>query len=178
MQNGWQAQARAVASNQSPRSSPRRLLKLTVLLTPSFVARFSKSLMNLTQTVAFFSQRCYHRDRPRFYPTGVVRQSRWIRGEPGTLFFLPPSLHPRSSVSSALSDAWAFVHEQVNGLDRSWKRPPGLAAKLIDSKARNGNPSLSLSTLLQRWFHSSLLHDQGCTTSSTRCRIREKGRGT
>jgi hypothetical protein len=26
----------------------------------------------------------------------------------------------------------------VNGLDRSWQRPPGLAAKLVDSKASNG----------------------------------------
>ncbi|CAA6661610.1 unnamed protein product [Spirodela intermedia] len=31
-----------------------------------------------------------------------------------------------------------FAENLVNGLDRSWKRPPGLAAKLIDSKARNG----------------------------------------
>jgi hypothetical protein len=26
----------------------------------------------------------------------------------------------------------------VNGLDRSWKRPPGVAAKLINSRAANG----------------------------------------
>uniref|UniRef100_A0A1D1YWJ1 PsbP domain-containing protein 3, chloroplastic n=1 Tax=Anthurium amnicola TaxID=1678845 RepID=A0A1D1YWJ1_9ARAE len=32
----------------------------------------------------------------------------------------------------------AFAENLVNGLDRSWKRPPGLAAKLIDSKAANG----------------------------------------
>ena len=36
---------------------------------------------------------------------------------------------------------------QVNGLDRSWQRPPGLAAKLIDSKARNGYVSLTLTSL-------------------------------
>ncbi|XP_010932107.1 psbP domain-containing protein 3, chloroplastic isoform X2 [Elaeis guineensis] len=32
----------------------------------------------------------------------------------------------------------AFAESLVNGLDRSWKRPPGLAAKLINSKAANG----------------------------------------
>ncbi|XP_043708265.1 psbP domain-containing protein 3, chloroplastic [Telopea speciosissima] len=32
----------------------------------------------------------------------------------------------------------AFAENLVSGLDRSWQRPPGLAAKLIDSKASNG----------------------------------------
>ncbi|XP_077228052.1 photosystem II reaction center PsbP family protein [Tasmannia lanceolata] len=32
----------------------------------------------------------------------------------------------------------AFAESLVSGLDRSWQRPPGLAAKLIDSKAANG----------------------------------------
>ncbi|XP_010270561.1 PREDICTED: psbP domain-containing protein 3, chloroplastic isoform X2 [Nelumbo nucifera] len=32
----------------------------------------------------------------------------------------------------------AFAENLVNGLDRSWQRPPGLAAKLINSKAANG----------------------------------------
>ncbi|XP_026659702.2 psbP domain-containing protein 3, chloroplastic isoform X2 [Phoenix dactylifera] len=32
----------------------------------------------------------------------------------------------------------AFAETLVSGLDRSWKRPPGLAAKLINSKAANG----------------------------------------
>ncbi|XP_020110542.1 psbP domain-containing protein 3, chloroplastic isoform X2 [Ananas comosus] len=32
----------------------------------------------------------------------------------------------------------AFAESLVNGLDRSWQRPPGLAAKLVDSKAANG----------------------------------------
>lgn len=32
------------------------------------------------------------------------------------------------------------VHQlQVSGLDRSWQRPRGVAAKLIDCKAANGN---------------------------------------
>ncbi|XP_078438657.1 photosystem II reaction center PsbP family protein isoform X2 [Wolffia australiana] len=31
-----------------------------------------------------------------------------------------------------------FAESLVTGLDRSWRRPPGLAAKLIDSKAKNG----------------------------------------
>ncbi|KAM0941539.1 hypothetical protein DsansV1_C16g0139711 [Dioscorea sansibarensis] len=31
-----------------------------------------------------------------------------------------------------------FAENLVNGLDRSWRRPPGLAAKLIDAKAANG----------------------------------------
>ncbi|KAJ4966806.1 hypothetical protein NE237_018655 [Protea cynaroides] len=31
-----------------------------------------------------------------------------------------------------------FAENLVSGLDRSWKRPPGLAAKLINSKAANG----------------------------------------
>ncbi|PKA60380.1 PsbP domain-containing protein 3, chloroplastic [Apostasia shenzhenica] len=31
-----------------------------------------------------------------------------------------------------------FAENLVNGLDRSWQRPPGLAAKLINSKAANG----------------------------------------
>ncbi|KAL2242332.1 UNVERIFIED_CONTAM: PsbP domain-containing protein 3, chloroplastic [Sesamum indicum] len=32
----------------------------------------------------------------------------------------------------------AFAENLVGGLDRSWQRPPGVAAKLIDSKAANG----------------------------------------
>ncbi|KAJ6931752.1 hypothetical protein NC652_015054 [Populus alba x Populus x berolinensis] len=32
----------------------------------------------------------------------------------------------------------AFAETLVGGLDRSWQRPPGVAAKLIDSKAANG----------------------------------------
>ncbi|KAG9456634.1 hypothetical protein H6P81_001142 [Aristolochia fimbriata] len=32
----------------------------------------------------------------------------------------------------------AFAESLVNGLDRSWQRPPGVAAKLIDSRAKNG----------------------------------------
>ncbi|XP_073317834.1 psbP domain-containing protein 3, chloroplastic [Primulina huaijiensis] len=32
----------------------------------------------------------------------------------------------------------AFAESLVGGLDRSWQRPPGVAAKLIDSKASNG----------------------------------------
>ncbi|KZV52423.1 psbP domain-containing protein 3, chloroplastic [Dorcoceras hygrometricum] len=32
----------------------------------------------------------------------------------------------------------AFAESLVGGLDRSWQRPPGVAAKLIDSKATNG----------------------------------------
>ncbi|KAJ0987118.1 hypothetical protein J5N97_005474 [Dioscorea zingiberensis] len=31
-----------------------------------------------------------------------------------------------------------FAENLVTGLDRSWQRPPGVAAKLIDSKASNG----------------------------------------
>lgn len=33
---------------------------------------------------------------------------------------------------------------QVNGLDRSWQRPPGVAAKLIDCKNANGNMNIVL----------------------------------
>ncbi|GFP87195.1 psbp domain-containing protein 3 chloroplastic [Phtheirospermum japonicum] len=32
----------------------------------------------------------------------------------------------------------AFAETLIGGLDRSWQRPPGVAAKLIDSKAANG----------------------------------------
>lgn len=32
----------------------------------------------------------------------------------------------------------AFAESLVNGLDRSWQRPPGIAAKLIDCKAAKG----------------------------------------
>ncbi|XP_020596068.1 psbP domain-containing protein 3, chloroplastic isoform X2 [Phalaenopsis equestris] len=32
----------------------------------------------------------------------------------------------------------AFAETLVNGLDRSWQRPPGIAAKLINSSAANG----------------------------------------
>ncbi|XP_074279181.1 psbP domain-containing protein 3, chloroplastic [Silene latifolia] len=31
-----------------------------------------------------------------------------------------------------------FAESLVNGLDRSWQRPPGIAAKLVDCKAKNG----------------------------------------
>ncbi|KAJ1702547.1 hypothetical protein LUZ63_002326 [Rhynchospora breviuscula] len=31
-----------------------------------------------------------------------------------------------------------FAENLVNGLDRSWQRPPGLAAKLLDTKSTNG----------------------------------------
>lgn len=55
--------------------------------------------------------------------------------------------------------------KQVSGLDRSWQRPPGVAAKLIDCKASNGNiyiyiqPSIVQCNIamlaLQRWQCSS-----------------------
>ncbi|KAL2529812.1 PsbP domain-containing protein 3 [Forsythia ovata] len=32
----------------------------------------------------------------------------------------------------------AFAENLIGGLDRSWQRPPGVAAKLVDSKAANG----------------------------------------
>ncbi|CAN6453984.1 unnamed protein product [Victoria cruziana] len=32
----------------------------------------------------------------------------------------------------------AFAENLIGGLDRSWQRPPGVAAKLLDSKAKNG----------------------------------------
>ncbi|EPS73549.1 hypothetical protein M569_01209, partial [Genlisea aurea] len=32
----------------------------------------------------------------------------------------------------------AFAETLIGGLDRSWQRPPGVAARLIDSKAANG----------------------------------------
>lgn len=32
----------------------------------------------------------------------------------------------------------AFAENLIGGLDRSWQRPPGVAAKLIDSKSANG----------------------------------------
>ncbi|KAL5220802.1 hypothetical protein ABZP36_025515 [Zizania latifolia] len=38
----------------------------------------------------------------------------------------------------SFGDVDAFAESLVTGLDRSWKRPPGLAAKLIDSRAANG----------------------------------------
>lgn len=38
----------------------------------------------------------------------------------------------------SFGDVDAFAESLVNGLDRSWQRPPGLAAKLIDSRAANG----------------------------------------
>ncbi|OQU80910.1 hypothetical protein SORBI_3007G207800 [Sorghum bicolor] len=38
----------------------------------------------------------------------------------------------------SFGDVDSFAEGLVNGLDRSWQRPPGLAAKLIDSRAANG----------------------------------------
>ncbi|CAD6246010.1 unnamed protein product [Miscanthus lutarioriparius] len=38
----------------------------------------------------------------------------------------------------SFGDVDAFAEGLVNGLDRSWQRPPGLAAKLVDSRAANG----------------------------------------
>ncbi|XP_062192631.1 psbP domain-containing protein 3, chloroplastic [Phragmites australis] len=38
----------------------------------------------------------------------------------------------------SFGDVDAFAETLVNGLDRSWQRPPGLAAKLIHSRAANG----------------------------------------
>ena len=38
----------------------------------------------------------------------------------------------------SFGDVDAFAETLVNGLDRSWKRPPGVAAKLINSRAANG----------------------------------------
>nr|CAB3481418.1 unnamed protein product [Digitaria exilis] len=62
-----------------------------------------------------------------------------------------PEQTPDSNVSVAITgigpdftslksfgDVDSFAEGLVNGLDRSWQRPPGLAAKLIDSRAANG----------------------------------------
>ncbi|XP_066352516.1 psbP domain-containing protein 3, chloroplastic-like isoform X1 [Miscanthus floridulus] len=38
----------------------------------------------------------------------------------------------------SFGDVDSFAEGLVNGLDRSWQKPPGLAAKLIDSRAANG----------------------------------------
>ncbi|KAL6858938.1 hypothetical protein ACP4OV_017940 [Aristida adscensionis] len=38
----------------------------------------------------------------------------------------------------SFGDVDAFAESLVNGLDRSWQRPPGVAAKLVDSRAANG----------------------------------------
>lgn len=65
---------------------------------------------------------------------------------------LTPSLFTRNGSSIRLCAYFMphnFLH-QVSGLDRSWQRPPGVKAKLIDSKAANGNPLLF-------WLHSSSL---------------------
>uniref|UniRef100_A0A0D9X9P1 PsbP C-terminal domain-containing protein n=1 Tax=Leersia perrieri TaxID=77586 RepID=A0A0D9X9P1_9ORYZ len=45
---------------------------------------------------------------------------------------------PDFTSMKSFGDVDAFAETLVNGLDRSWKRPPGLAAKLINSRAANG----------------------------------------
>lgn len=46
---------------------------------------------------------------------------------------------------------YGSIFLQIGGIDRSWQRPPGVAAKLIDSKSSNGDdcfllPNYSFST--------------------------------
>lgn len=66
-----------------------------------------------------------------------------------TAFF--PEQNPNSSVSVVITgigpdftslksfgNVDEFAENLVTGLDRSWQRPAGLTAKLIDSKAANG----------------------------------------
>ncbi|KAJ4702340.1 Photosystem II reaction center PsbP family protein [Melia azedarach] len=65
--------------------------------------------------------------------------------------FYPPEASSSSSVSVVITGLGpdftrmesfgkveAFADTLVSGLDRSWQRPPGVAAKLIDCKAANG----------------------------------------
>ncbi|XP_031405893.1 psbP domain-containing protein 3, chloroplastic isoform X3 [Punica granatum] len=76
-------------------------------------------------------------------------------GEPNDSFKSVTAFYPKEDLSSNVSvvitgigpdfttmgsfgKVDAFAESLVNGLDRSWQRPPGLAAKLIDCKAANG----------------------------------------
>ncbi|MBA0551213.1 hypothetical protein Golob_022108 [Gossypium lobatum] len=73
----------------------------------------------------------------------------------------------------------AFADTLVSGLDRSWQRPPGVAAKLIDCKASNGiyiyitiiiaRPSSS-STMKAYLFHAN----EASIILSIHCKIQEK----
>ncbi|KAI3459923.1 hypothetical protein Pfo_016586 [Paulownia fortunei] len=51
----------------------------------------------------------------------------------------------------------AFAENLVGGLDRSWQRPPGVAAKLIDSKAANGSEHFILIILYDAYSCRNLL---------------------
>lgn len=72
----------------------------------------------------------------------------------------------------------AFAETLVSGLDRSWQKPPGVTAKLIDSKASKGKNTISK---LKKKFLSDTsacslvcgLHEQDSITSSTRCKTLE-----
>nr|CAB3483460.1 unnamed protein product [Digitaria exilis] len=86
----------------------------------------------------------------------TFHKARWLIGagessgiKSVTAFY--PEQTPDSNVSVAITgigpdftslksfgDVDSFAEGLVNGLDRSWQRPPGLAAKLIDSRAANG----------------------------------------
>uniref|UniRef100_A0A0C9RQK1 TSA: Wollemia nobilis Ref_Wollemi_Transcript_23574_1089 transcribed RNA sequence n=1 Tax=Wollemia nobilis TaxID=56998 RepID=A0A0C9RQK1_9CONI len=47
-------------------------------------------------------------------------------------------LGPDYTKMESFGNVDAFAETLVNGLDRSWKRPPGQAAKLLNAKSKNG----------------------------------------
>lgn len=81
-----------------------------------------------------FSQHCDHGNWPRFYQIRIIWFCRCFCRKFGGYL-----LYSNCSQTMLSSNTPAVCIEQVNGLDRSWQRPPGLAAKLVDSKAANGH---------------------------------------
>ena len=60
---------------------------------------------------------------------------------------------------------WYFW--QIGGLDRSWQRPPGVAAKLIDSRASNGNDQFPSNTIICHHDELGCFQDGGVMSSLT-----------
>lgn len=67
------------------------------------------------------------------------------------LFFPKPSF--QMYLCMRCLNVYTFnIFKQVSGLDRSWQRPPGVAAKLIDSKAANGKFEDDLILFFMFWL--------------------------
>ncbi|KAI3762320.1 hypothetical protein L1987_52745 [Smallanthus sonchifolius] len=84
---------------------------------------------------------------PAMVPFALAEEDWLIGGGEGNGFNSVTAFYPSEASNSNGADFTklesfgkvdAFAENLVSGLDRSWQRPPGVSAKLIDSKATKG----------------------------------------
>ncbi|XVE94361.1 hypothetical protein REPUB_Repub02eG0002400 [Reevesia pubescens] len=144
----------ATTSTTTTRRRQFIMLQAAPLIAFSFPQSFMSNALALSQTDVPQDFREYT-DNANMFKIFIPQDWQVGVGEPNGFksitAFYPEEEAPNSNVSVVITGLGpdftrmesfgkveAFADTLVSGLDRSWQRPPGVAAKLIDCKAANG----------------------------------------